>query len=76
MTKCVECGNAFEIDDARNEYNAEFNGELDYDEDFSEGGFCGSCAGAQSQSNINSGTAIFMMNGDEDYDDDFVQKHL
>ncbi|MGJ7879959.1 hypothetical protein [Streptomyces rochei] len=76
MAKCVECGTVFEIEDARNEYNAEFGGELNYDEDFSEGQHCGSCAAAESESNLNHGNAILMMNGDVDYDDDHVQKYL
>lgn len=75
MKTCDGCGTGFNVDDARDAYRDEFDGELDYDED-TGGGLCGSCAGAQSQSNINSGRAIQMMNGDEDYDDDFVQKHL
>ncbi|WP_189313541.1 hypothetical protein [Streptomyces brasiliensis] len=64
------------IEDARNEYNSEFNGDPDFDEYCGEGDLCGGCAASQTASEINQGRAIFMMNGDEDYDDDFVQKHL
>ncbi|MEU6577119.1 hypothetical protein [Streptomyces sp. NPDC046805] len=76
MSKCVECGTAFEIEDARNEYNSEFNGDPDFDEYYGEGDFCGSCAASATSSAMNHGNAIQMMNGDVDYDDDFVEKYL
>ncbi len=75
MAKCCQCGNKFDVSDARSEYNGEFNGELDYDEDFG-GEVCADCAICQSQSNMNLGRAIDMMNGEEAHDDDFVKKHL
>lgn len=75
VTKCGQCGTSFDIDDARDEYNSEFNGDLNYDED-TDGDLCGNCAIAEIESKMNLGRAIDMMNGDEDYDDDFVQQHL
>ncbi|KOT98084.1 hypothetical protein ADK87_16425 [Streptomyces sp. NRRL F-4711] len=76
MANCVECEKEFDIAEAREEYNAEFHGEVDYDEQYPEGGFCGGCAAAQSSSYLNHGTAILMMNGEVDYDDDFVTQNL
>ncbi|MGK3943667.1 hypothetical protein ABK046_35235 [Streptomyces caeruleatus] len=59
MAKCVECGTAFEIEEARKEYNAEFNGDPDYyDERYGDGEFCGSCAAAETSGLINQGNAI------------------
>lgn len=76
MAKCEECGTKFNVDDARSEFDEEFpEDDIDYDELY-EGGLCGSCAASQASSNMNAGRAIDMMNGDEDYDDDFVQAHL
>ncbi|SEB55575.1 hypothetical protein SAMN04489806_1095 [Paramicrobacterium humi] len=75
MARCTECGTLFDIDDARDDYNAEFNGELDYDEDF-VGTKCGNCAISQSASEINVGAAIDMMNGEIEYDADHVEKYL
>ncbi|MFJ1731121.1 hypothetical protein [Streptomyces sp. NPDC088254] len=76
MENCGECDKEFDISDAREEYNAEFGGEVDYDDQYPEGGMCGSCAAAQSSSYEAHGTAILMMNGEVDYDDDFVQQNL
>ena len=53
----------------------EFDGELNYDEEYG-GQLCADCAISDTSSNINLGRAIDMMNGDEDYDDDFVREHL
>lgn len=59
MAKCVECGTTFEIEDARNEYDSEFNGDPDhYDERYGDGEFCGSCAASETSSLINQGNAI------------------
>jgi hypothetical protein len=55
MPKCVECEKTFEIDEARAEYNDEFDGDLDYDEYYPEGNFCGSCAETDSSSLIAQG---------------------
>ncbi|MGW1900912.1 hypothetical protein [Streptomyces hirsutus] len=74
MTKCHECEKEFDVEAARAEYTSEFSGELDYDE-YGQGN-CADCAISEAESNMNVGRAIDMMNGDEDYDDDFVQKHL
>ncbi|THA90184.1 hypothetical protein E6R61_21015 [Streptomyces sp. LRa12] len=77
MAKCVECGTAFEIEDARKEYNDEFNGDPDFDDEgFGEGELCGGCAASVTSSAMNHGNAILMMNGELDYDDEHVQKYL
>lgn len=76
MTKCTECGESFEVDDARDEYNAAFNGELDYDHDYAGETKCGDCAIAQSESDINVGLAIDMTNGEAEYDLEHVEKYL
>ncbi len=75
MAKCDECGNKFKIQEARDEYESYFDGELDYDEDFG-GSLCANCAISRTESEMNVGKAIDMMNGDEDYDDFFVQRWL
>lgn len=75
MTTCIRCNQKFDVDESRATYNAEFNGELDYDEEM-EGEVCADCALLEAESNINQGRAIDMMNGEEDYDDEFVEKHL
>ncbi|MET8181961.1 hypothetical protein [Streptomyces sp. NPDC005336] len=76
MAKCVECEKQFDIEEAREEYSAEFGGEVDYDEQYPEGSHCGGCAAAQSSSYLAHGTAILMMNGEVDYDDEFVENNL
>lgn len=75
MKRCAECGESFDVDDARDDYNEAFKGELDYDEDFA-GEKCGTCAVAQSESEINIGLAIDMMNGETNYDAEHVEKYL
>lgn len=75
MKNCSECGESFDVDDARDEYNAAFNGELDYDEDFASEK-CASCATAQSESEMNVGLAIDMMNGEADHDPEHVERYL
>lgn len=75
MAKCVRCGTNFGVTDAQGEYNAVFNGDPDYDEIYG-GEVCGSCAISDSETLINQGRAIDMMNGEEVYDDDFVQEWL
>lgn len=76
MAKCAWCGKRFSISTAREEYNSYFNNDLDYDEDYDDNNICADCAIAESESNMSVGKAIDMVNGDEDYDDDFVQKWL
>lgn len=73
---CGRCGNAFDPEDSKMRYESYFNGELDWDDDYSDNTVCADCAIAESESLINQGSAIMMMNGDEDYDDDFVNKWL
>lgn len=75
MAKCIECGTEFDVEEARDEYNSKFNGDLDYDE-ICGGEYCADCGIVYAEGLENQGRAIFMMNGDEDYDDDFVQKYL
>lgn len=75
MAKCCRCGTRFNVSDARDEYSSTFEGEIDDDEQYG-GEVCANCAILDTESNINLGRAIFMMNGDEDYDDDFVQQWL
>lgn len=74
MSQCGNCGKPFDVDDAREEYNAEFQGDPDYDEHAE--GLCGPCALEEVGSNISAGRAIDMMNGEEAYDDAFVQRWL
>ena len=75
MEKCCRCEKMFNVSDAREEYNAEFGGAPDYDEEFG-GEVCADCAISDTHSNMNLGKAIDMMNGDEDYDADHVEKYL
>lgn len=60
MPKCVECEKTFEIDDARDEYNEEFEGDPDFDEHWGEGNTCGSCAAAETSSLIAQGETDHM----------------
>ncbi|MFC8173083.1 hypothetical protein [Streptomyces sp. NPDC057325] len=76
MTKCAECETEFEIEDARDEYNAEYNGDPDFDENYGEGHLCGRCAVSDTSSLIDHGVANLMMLGEVEYDDDHVQKYL
>ncbi|MFE6521083.1 hypothetical protein [Streptomyces sp. NPDC057794] len=73
--RCARCEKAFDVEAARTEYNDWFDGDLDYDEHYA-GEVCADCAVPDSEGLINQGRAIFMMNGDEDYDDDFVRMYL
>ena len=75
MEKCCRCNIKFNVSEARSEYNSHFDGDADYDDEFG-GEVCAECAISDSESNMNLGRAIDMMNGDEDYDDDFVDKWL
>ncbi|GAA3132495.1 hypothetical protein ACFFR3_03340 [Nonomuraea salmonea] len=75
MQKCSNCKTEFDVSDVRDEYNETFDGESDYDEEHG-GAICANCAMPDRESNMNLGAAIQMMNGDLDYDDDFVQKWL
>ena len=75
MAKCGECDTEFDVSEAREEYGAEYSREIDYDEQF-EGSLCGPCAIAQTESWVNAGNAILMVNGDMDYDADHVEKYL
>jgi len=72
---CTRCGAEFDVDEARDEYNSEFDGSISYDEEY-DGDVCANCAISEANSYMNVGKAIDMMNGDADYDDDFVKNHL
>ncbi|MDQ1058059.1 hypothetical protein QFZ23_001960 [Arthrobacter globiformis] len=69
MATCIECNAEFDVDDAREAVNTEYDGDIDYDET-TEGELCGDCSISRFDSEINVGRAIDMMNGDEDYDDE------
>lgn len=79
MAKCLNCGKEFNVSDTRMEFNDALDGEYNYDQEIG-GSLCFDCAiydyDPEYVSNDNLGTAIQMMNGDEDYDDDFVNKWL
>lgn len=75
MAKCCMCGKRFNVSDARDEYNAEFCGDPDYDEECG-GEVCADCAISETHSNMNLGKAIDMVNGNDDYDGGFVKKWL
>ncbi|WP_433420805.1 hypothetical protein ACQP1V_09030 [Microtetraspora malaysiensis] len=70
MAKCLNCGTRFDVSTVRDEYE-EYVGDGDYD-----GELCAECAIPDLESNLNLGHAIMMMNGDEDYDEDHVEKWL
>lgn len=57
MTTCANCGEKFEVNDARDEYDnePEFEGGLSYDEDFEDHNLCGDCAIANSRENLHAG---------------------
>jgi hypothetical protein len=73
LAKCLNCGTRFDVSAVRAEYEeyGEEYGEGDHNDDL-----CADCAMPGLESTVNAGRAILMMNGDEDYDDDFVQKWL
>ena len=75
MAKCNSCGNTFSVQEARNEYHQAVGGDGDYDADHGTDR-CFDCAMSEDESNRNSGRAILMMNGDEDYDPDHVEEYL
>lgn len=62
------CGTTFNVSAVRDEYH-ELGGEGDYD-----GQRCSECAIPTLDTNL--GRAIDMMNGDEDYDEEHVEKYL
>lgn len=75
MAKCGECGTEFDVSEAREEYAAEYSSETEYDEQHG-GELCGPCAIARTDSWVDAGNAILMVNGDIDYDADHVEKYL
>ncbi|MDQ0664718.1 hypothetical protein QFZ35_003216 [Arthrobacter ulcerisalmonis] len=76
MATCDVCKKEFDVDEAREQFDEEFEGDFDYAEETEGGPQCADCAGARISSDINTGRAIMMMNGDEDYDEDHVEKYL
>lgn len=79
MAKCLNCEKRFNVSEARKEFNDALDGEYNYDSEIG-GTLCFDCAiydyDPEYSSNSNLGKAIQMMNGDEDYDDDFVNEWL
>ena len=75
MSKCAECGSEFDVEKVRAEYKAEFGADFDYDEDF-DWPACALCASSETESNMNVGRAIDMVNGEVPYDADFVGDYL
>ena len=75
MATCGECGSDFDPVSSAMEYAAESGQNGEYEELY-EGELCASCALSRTSSNLNLGRAMDMMNGEEAYDDDFVEKHL
>ncbi len=75
MARCNECTSTFDVAEARAEYQAEFDDELDYDR-YVGGDLCGRCAVATAESNINRGRTLAMANGGDDYDDNYVTLYL
>jgi hypothetical protein len=80
MATCDLCRKSFEVSETRDEYNWHFRkaGGVDYDEQYpsDEGSACASCAISQSESFMNTGAAILMVNGELDYDDEHVTDFL
>lgn len=76
MAICSMCGNRFNLSKTRQEYYDEFAGDPDYDEIYEDGDVCADCAIPDTHGNMAIGMAIDMVNGEEDYDDNFVQKWL
>lgn len=76
MASCLNCGDRFSVSTVRTAYNDVLDGEGDYDTDH-DGDLCFDCAiPPEVSSALNQGRAIMMMNGDEDYDEDHVEKYL
>lgn len=56
MPKCGVCGTRFQVEDARNEHDAdEFTGQIEYDEEYPEGDICASCAIDSTVENLGAG---------------------
>ena len=68
------CGDEFNEAAARKRFNRKFPDDYD---DFTEGrDVCFRCAALEEESLIDQGLAIMMVNGDEDYDEDHVERWL
>jgi hypothetical protein len=76
MAKCLNCGKSFSVSATRSAYDEALDGEGSYDAEHS-GDLCVECAlPPDVTSNMNLGRAIMMMNGEEDYDADHVERYL
>jgi hypothetical protein len=78
MAKCCRCGKRFNVSEARDEYIDEFGREFDgdlFDDQYGRE-VCADCAIADTETLMNIGKAIDMMNGEEEYDEDFVNRWL
>jgi hypothetical protein len=74
--KCDDCGETYDKAEAKKEFYARFG---DFDADFFDEnypGLCGPCAIVRTQSDMNIGIAIDMVNGELAYDEDHVEKYL
>ena len=76
MAKCVVCGKKFDLSWARDEYNAQFDNEIDYDEEFGGEKVCAECAINTTASNISAGKEILdyndMVHGEIPYDPELM----
>jgi hypothetical protein len=74
VATCLNCGKKFAVSAVRadwEEFGEEYGEEDEYNDDL-----CSDCAMPSLQGVMNHGRAILMMNGDEDYDGDFVDEWL
>ena len=76
MPRCVVCGDKFKVSEARSEFDSRFPSDISYEDSYPDHDYCASCAIAETEGLINQGAAVDMMNGDLDYDDEFVKKWL
>lgn len=83
IKKCCECGKNYNPDAVARAFEEEWDGEIPYYDDEEETKVCPDydflckrCALATVRSLMNQGAAIMMMNGEEDYDQSFVDRWL
>ena len=76
MAICVNCGDRFKVSEARSEFDSRFSSDITYDDCYPDHDYCAACAIGETESLINQGAAVDMVNGDLDYDDEFVKKWL
>ena len=60
MPTCESCGTTFDVDEARGTFDAdpEWEGELTYEEEFSDHSVCARCAAAETLGNLGAGRAM------------------